>query len=70
MRDAGGKTLWAYTAEGDAETVNFDARHTEFVRNPDVVREWTADLVRRLDRRERAAEQPASDPSRGPDNHD
>jgi hypothetical protein len=48
MRDASGRTLWEHLEGEAAETKRFDARHTEFVRDPAVVDEWTDRLAEYL----------------------
>jgi amino acid adenylation domain-containing protein len=47
-RNAEGRTLWQCLEPESAETVCFDAAHVEFVRNPEVVDEWTRCLAEHL----------------------
>jgi acyl carrier protein len=47
-RDGNGLTLWQFVEGDGAETVRFDAAHTEFVRDPGIVDEWTRCLAERL----------------------
>jgi amino acid adenylation domain-containing protein len=47
-RNAEGRTLWQFLEPESAETVCFDAAHTEFVRDPEVVDEWTRCLAEHL----------------------
>ena len=47
-RNGDGQTLWQVLEGEHAETVNFDAAHTAFVRDPDVIDRWTRCLAERL----------------------
>jgi hypothetical protein len=47
-RNGNGQTLWQLLEGERAETVNFEAAHTAFVRDPDVIDQWTRRLAERL----------------------
>jgi len=47
-RNGDGLTLWQLLEGEHAETVNFEAAHTAFVRDPDVIDRWTRCLAERL----------------------
>jgi hypothetical protein len=59
-RNGDGLTLWQLLEGEHAETVNFDAAHTAFVRDPDVIDQWTRCLAERLAKAESARERPGA----------
>jgi amino acid adenylation domain-containing protein len=59
-RDRHGRTLWEHLEADVAETLSFAAAHTEFVRDPEVVDEWTRCLAEHL-----ASLDEATPPARG-----